>query len=187
MTGECTYNKKDESVVHKTTNVSLLDQNQNRMGVEATLNLESVNGDFENKQFSIAPGEKILIGRKVSAKSIPNKTNGYFDAKVLSRTHAEIKLIGPSLWITDLQSSNGTFVNNERLSDESQTSVPRELKSGDILDFGVDIKEDNGAILYRKVSCKVSLALKPKSVKADDTITAQDTEEILAMLQVSHI
>ena len=42
----------------------------------------------------------------------------------------------------DVGSSNGTFLNGERLSPEGVGSMPYELKSGDILEFGVDIMND---------------------------------------------
>ena len=62
------------------------------------------------------------------------------------------------VWIQDLKSSNGTFINGVRLSEEGEQSKPFELNSGDILEFGVDIKDENGTILYKKVSCSVSIS-----------------------------
>ena len=47
--------------------------------------------------------------------------------------------------IRDVGSSNGTFVNSKRLSEEGQSSEWSELKSGDILEFGIDINGENGA------------------------------------------
>ena len=47
----------------------------------------------------------------------------------------------------DTKSSNGTFVNNQRLSKGSEESPAREVCSGDILQFGVDVMENS-----RKVS-----------------------------------
>ena len=37
-------------------------------------------------------GVPLKIGRKVSSETQPESGNGYFDAKVLSRTHGEITL-----------------------------------------------------------------------------------------------
>lgn len=52
--------------------------------------------------------------------------------------------------IRDVGSSNGTFVNDKRLSEEGKSSEWSELKSGDVLEFGIDINGENGA-------CKFSL------------------------------
>jgi len=48
------------------------------------------------------------------------------------------------VFIRDLKSSNGTFVNGIRLSEEGIESAPKELKSGDVLEFGIDILQDDG-------------------------------------------
>lgn len=42
-------------------------------------------------------------------------------------------------YIKDTRSSNGTFLNNERLSNCSEVSAPHVLHSGDILQFGIEI------------------------------------------------
>lgn len=47
----------------------------------------------------------------------------------VSRLHAEISLKDGVPWITDLDSSNGTFVNHKRID------APRALEAGDILHF----------------------------------------------------
>jgi len=46
-------------------------------------------------------------------------------------------------YLQDTKSSNGTFVNNQRLSKGSEESVPREVCSGDIVQFGVDVMENS--------------------------------------------
>ena len=46
-------------------------------------------------------------------------------------------------YLQDTKSSNGTFVNNVRLSKGSEESEPKELKSGDIVQFGVDVVENS--------------------------------------------
>lgn len=66
---------------------------------------------FQEKRIVLKEGQTVKIGRKVSSKTAPDPSNGYFDAKVLSRTHAELSFSKNSLSIQDLQSSNGTFVN----------------------------------------------------------------------------
>ncbi|CAG8801003.1 8216_t:CDS:2, partial [Racocetra fulgida] len=64
---------------------------------------------------------------RMTNKNTPQtQTNGYFDSRVLSRTHAEI-------WNDNGKSSNGTFVNGKRISLEDKEGEPVELKNYDTL------------------------------------------------------
>lgn len=70
-------------------------------------------------------------------------------------------------FIMDVGSSNGTFLNGERLSAEGVGSMPWALKNGDQLDFGVDIiNVDNDTVLYKKVSLKVTIVGGDDSAKS---------------------
>ncbi|KAF7313227.1 Glycosyltransferase family 69 protein [Mycena kentingensis (nom. inval.)] len=90
-------------------------------------------------------------------KSSPCQSNGFFDSKVLSRQHAEVWAENDKCLIRDVKSSNGTFLNGERLSQEGLESEPFELKSDDILEFGIDIfGEDNKTIIHHKVAARVA-------------------------------
>ncbi|KAF8171678.1 hypothetical protein BJ912DRAFT_860437 [Pholiota molesta] len=89
-------------------------------------------------------------------KNSPGERNGFFDSKVLSRQHAEVWEEGGKIFIKDVKSSNGTFINGERLSSEAHESDPFELKSDDIVEFGIDIVgEDNKTIIHHKVAARV--------------------------------
>ncbi|KAL0958532.1 hypothetical protein HGRIS_000673 [Hohenbuehelia grisea] len=58
--------------------------------------------------------------------------------------------------IKDVKSSNGTFINGERLSPEGVESESFELKSDDIVEFGIDIVgEDNKTIIHHKVAARI--------------------------------
>lgn len=46
-------------------------------------------------------------------------------------------------FIRDTKSSNGTFVNNHRLSKSGEESPWQEVCSGDIVQFGVDVQENS--------------------------------------------
>lgn len=92
-------------------------------------------------------------------KTRPAVDNAIFDSKVLSRTHAEIWFdsgkVGQAaephrshdlqVYIKDTKSSNGTYVNEERLSACGIESPAHELKNGDRLTLGVDVLEHNTA------------------------------------------
>lgn len=45
-------------------------------------------------------------------------------------------------YLQDTKSSNGTFINSQRLSRGSEESPPCEIMSGDIIQFGVDVTEN---------------------------------------------
>ncbi|KAI9179866.1 hypothetical protein H9P43_005198 [Blastocladiella emersonii ATCC 22665] len=119
--------------------------------------LEDVGGARHNKTFDLY--ERIKVGRATSSKTTPMPSNGFFDSKVLSRSHAEVWAEDGKVFIRDVGSSNGTFVNGTRLSEENQTSAGVELHTGDRIEFGVDIMNDtNTDVLFKKVAVAVRLA-----------------------------
>jgi hypothetical protein len=142
-------------------------QNSARPGTQSTdqsnpvLYLLSLNGTFERKTISVPYfPENLRIGRQTNAKTQPTPNNGYFDSKVLSRSHAEIWADRQGkIWIRDVRSSNGTFVNGTRLSAENRDSEPHELQTSDHLELGIDIvSEDQQTIVHHKVAAKVEHA-----------------------------
>ncbi|KAJ5551112.1 hypothetical protein N7535_000945 [Penicillium sp. DV-2018c] len=127
----------------------------------AILILAPMNGTFDRKQINVPCYPDVLrIGRQTNAKTMPTPTNGFFDSKVLSRQHAEVWADrSGKIWIRDVKSSNGTFVNGHRLSPENRESEPHELREGDTLELGIDIvSEDQSTIVHHKVSSKVEHA-----------------------------
>ncbi|KAJ5095640.1 hypothetical protein NUU61_004996 [Penicillium alfredii] len=127
----------------------------------AILSLVPVNGTFEKKQINVPFYPELLrIGRQTNAKTVPTPVNGFFDSKVLSRQHAEVWADkSGKIWIRDVKSSNGTFVNGHRLSPENRESEPNELRENDTLELGIDIvSEDQNTIVHHKVSAKVEHA-----------------------------
>ncbi|KAG6831359.1 hypothetical protein H0H87_005370 [Tephrocybe sp. NHM501043] len=120
------------------------------------LYLYPLNDSFIPKHISLAHGQRVKIGRQTNAKTAPGERNGYFDSKVLSRQHAEVWEDGGKIYIKDVKSSNGTFINGERLSPEGIESEPNELKNDDIVEFGIDIVgDDNKTIIHHKVAARV--------------------------------
>ncbi|CEG67318.1 Putative Cytoplasm to vacuole targeting protein Vps64 [Rhizopus microsporus] len=129
-----------------------------------TVILKPYNPHFQTRTLEIRDKSRIKIGRQTSSKTLPSPYNGYFDSKVLSRQHAEIFCDKQKVYIRDIKSSNGTFVNGYRLSGEGEESEPYEIRSNDMVEFGVDI--DN---MYHKVSCVVYIYPLPLS-QVDDNI-----------------
>ncbi|KAF2110183.1 hypothetical protein BDV96DRAFT_615479 [Lophiotrema nucula] len=133
---------------------------QNQEGT-AILHLIPLNGTFDRKTITVPFFPDVLrIGRQTNNKTIPTPANGYFDSKVLSRQHAEIWADrNGKIWIRDVKSSNGTFVNGGRLSQENRDSDPHELREQDTLELGIDIvSEDQKTIVHHKVAARVEHA-----------------------------
>lgn len=127
----------------------------------ALLYLLPMNGTFERKTIHVPAYPDVLrIGRQTNAKTAPTPTNGFFDSKVLSRQHAEIYAERAGrVFIRDVKSSNGTFVNGKRLSPENKESEPHELREQDVLELGIDIvSEDQKTVVHHKVAARVEHA-----------------------------
>ncbi|KAG0218488.1 hypothetical protein BGX33_007270 [Mortierella sp. NVP41] len=120
--------------------------------------LEPDNSGFAIKSLELPDQTRIKIGRQTGVATAPSNSNGYFDSKVLSRVHAEVWSDSGKVYIRDLKSSNGTFLNGRRLSAESVESEPFILNQNDTLEFGIDIMDENGSLLHEKVSCKIYIS-----------------------------
>jgi len=122
------------------------------------LYLTPANGTFERKTITVPIYPDLLrIGRQTNNNTLPTLQNGYFDSKVLSRQHAEIWAErNGKVFIRDVKSSNGTFVNGQRLSHENENSDPHELREQDMLELGIDImSEDQKTVVHPKVAARV--------------------------------
>lgn len=142
-------------------NAGRIEATSNPSEPPAILSLLPMTGTFERKHINVPYfPEALKIGRQTNAKTVPTATNGYFDSKVLSRQHAEVWADrNGKIWIRDVKSSNGTFVNGVRLSPENRDSEPHELRENDTLELGIDIvSEDQKSIVHHKVSAKVEHA-----------------------------
>ncbi|KAK9497592.1 hypothetical protein O3M35_004291 [Rhynocoris fuscipes] len=102
--------------------------------------------------------QPVKIGRSV-ARARPATNNAIFDCKVLSRNHALIWYNNGKFFLQDTKSSNGTFVNNHRLSKSGEESVPREVCSGDIVQFGVDVLENTRKVTHGCIVANLKLYL----------------------------
>jgi hypothetical protein len=161
-------------------------------GRQPVLYLLSLNGSFERKTISVPYfPETLRIGRQTNAKTVPTPINGYFDSKVLSRQHAEIWADNSGkVWIRDVKSSNGTFVNGTRLSPENRESDPHELQTQDHLELGIDIvSEDQKTIVHHKVAAKVEHAgfIAPSSNVLDINFGDLDPSNGAIMLPVGGV
>ncbi len=68
-------------------------------------------------------GPTMVLGRDAAADI-------HLDNRALSRRHAQIEKRGAAIWIRDLGSQNGTFVNGERIN------APQPLNTDDVVEVG---------------------------------------------------
>ncbi|XP_030063884.1 sarcolemmal membrane-associated protein isoform X16 [Microcaecilia unicolor] len=104
--------------------------------------------------------EPVKIGRSV-ARCRPAQNNATFDCKVLSRNHALVWFDHKTckFYLQDTKSSNGTFINSQRLSRGSEESPPCEILSGDVIQFGVDVTENTRKVTHGCIVSTVKLFL----------------------------
>ena len=108
---------------------------------------------FRGTRFPVRRGETIL-GRSPYCSVVVS--NG-----LASRQHAALRLTGDALFVEDLESSNGTFVNDERVAE------PRPLEDGDVLRIGSDLlKVEVGASIEES-----GVSTLEESMKAPDEST----------------
>ncbi|XP_029456803.1 sarcolemmal membrane-associated protein isoform X9 [Rhinatrema bivittatum] len=104
--------------------------------------------------------EPVKIGRSV-ARCRPAQNNATFDCKVLSRNHALVWFEHKTckFYLQDTKSSNGTFINSQRLSRGSEESPPCEILSGDVIQFGVDVTENTRKVTHGCIVSTIKLFL----------------------------
>ncbi|TPX33825.1 hypothetical protein SmJEL517_g03348 [Synchytrium microbalum] len=82
-----------------------------------------------------------------------------FRSKVVSRTHAEIWIgADGQVYFRDVGSSSGSFLNRLRLSPSGKESRPYPVKSGDIIQLGVDYQGRQEDI-YKSVMIKIFITV----------------------------
>lgn len=85
-----------------------------------TWKIQAITGEYAGQEISI--DRDMLVGRHQDADVL-------LQSAEVSRKHAALLLKEQALWVQDLNSSNGTFVNDLRIETESP------LQAGDIVQF----------------------------------------------------
>jgi len=97
---------------------------------------------FEPIERNLVEGVVAKIGRQVNRPNNnaaqASKESIWFQSKVVSRSHAEIWAKDCQVYLRDVGSSSGTFLNRLRLSPSNKESRPYPLKDGDIIQLGID-------------------------------------------------
>lgn len=108
----------------------------------ATYALRFIAGKYKGGQFPLRPNREIIVGRGSEFDMV-------LDEDMVSRRHAKLATYHGQIVLQDLKSTNGTFVNGERIN------VAR-LKVGDKILVGTSIMEllrlDEGPISQRPTS-----------------------------------
>src|ERR1700743_2316827 len=87
--------------------------------------LRFISGKYQGGEFPIATDKQILVGRSSDLDMV-------LVEDMVSRKHARIAMQGDQIWIEDLGSTNGTFVNGEKVK-------KARLKEGDRVLIGTSI------------------------------------------------
>ncbi|OAD62603.1 Sarcolemmal membrane-associated protein [Eufriesea mexicana] len=141
---------------NQNSNLKVNSIQSNKMTAKGILICRDNSHPFEERTLSLE--QAVKVGRSVArARATPN--NAIFDCKVLSRNHALLWYSGGKFFLQDTRSSNGTFVNNERLSTAGVESTPKEVCSGDIVQFGVDVIESTKKIRHGCIVATLKLYL----------------------------
>jgi len=86
-----------------------------------------------------------------------DSSNGFFDCKVLSRAQAMILFEDEKFFLIDTGSSNGSFVNNIRLSKAGEESKLTRIFTNDVLRFGSDVLDKSRQVTQKCIVCKIRL------------------------------
>src|SRR5579883_573204 len=87
--------------------------------------LRFISGKYQGGEFPVVPEKQILIGRSSDLDMV-------LVEDMVSRKHARISMQTDQIWIEDLGSTNGTFVNGEKIKRSR-------LKEGDRVLIGTSI------------------------------------------------
>src|SRR5271166_3151135 len=89
--------------------------------------LRFISGKYQGGEFPIVPDKQIVVGRSSDLDMV-------LVEDMVSRKHARIAMQQDQIWIEDLGSTNGTFVNGEKIK-------RARLKEGDRVLIGTSIRK----------------------------------------------
>ncbi|TFY52402.1 hypothetical protein EVG20_g10566 [Dentipellis fragilis] len=125
------------------------------------LYLYPLNDTFSPIRLHLPASQRVEIDRRTRRDSAsPGGRERVFDSLTMSKKHAEVWEDSGGIFIKDIGSSNGTFVNGERLSPEGEASEPLQLQTDDIVEFGQNmLREPNSTAIYPCVCARVVCVL----------------------------
>ena len=84
--------------------------------------LECTSGHLRGKRVTLRPDKAVTFGRDRANTAI-------IQDRKLSRIHCQVEIINNQIVVTDLNSTNGTYVNGKRIDEET-------INVGDVIAFG---------------------------------------------------
>lgn len=123
---------------------------------------------FEPRVLSFQQDNPFLIGRCDTLP--PAEDNAKFKYLNVSRSHASLSFESGKFWVEDKGSTNGTFLNNDRVG-----KLARKLQNGDILQLGTTAPDSKCVIALVKL-CYPSTE---KTISMDSLIDQLEREENL--------
>ncbi len=189
MAGDCFINGKTVE-----TESELKSGDQLRLGLQQLAIVDSREQPKAGKQapqpkqqkiehWTLKPDHPKLQGKlyTVRNKLVVGRDKGcgmMLPSKLLSRQHAELEVQGSSLWVHDLDSSNGTFVDGERVEKTF-------LKGGETLSFAkIDfqviaptVKEDLDQTMVRR-AIDIETIAQAKKASLEDSIAELELDRL---------
>lgn len=134
-----------------------------------------IKGKYSGGEFSIREGQKLSIGRDISSDV------AIVDSKV-SRNHASITARDGKLFIEDHNSTNGTYVNGEKLSPSTATElkIGSNFSVGDstiLVGDGAAPDENAPEISFKENSFTKSRKVQEKTIPETKIETPEEDEE----------
>ncbi|KAL0075393.1 hypothetical protein J3Q64DRAFT_1823626 [Phycomyces blakesleeanus] len=102
----------------------------------------------------LEPGFTYPIGRFSDRANISHGVS--FKSKVVSRAHAQMWTENSKVFISDMNSSSGTYLNHVRIGTPGTRSNAHEVSNGDIVQLGMDFQEGVEP-MYRAVKMRVEI------------------------------
>jgi pSer/pThr/pTyr-binding forkhead associated (FHA) protein len=105
--------------------------------------LRFISGKYQGGEFPVVADRQVIVGRSSDLDMV-------LVEDMVSRKHARITVQGDQIWIEDLGSTNGTFVNGEKIKRASLKEGDRvligtsilKLIAGDAPREGIDVKRE---------------------------------------------
>ena len=124
------------------------------MGIGSNYALKFISGKYQGGEFPLRADREIVVGRSADLDMV-------LVEDMVSRRHARIAVSNGRIVIADLGSTNGTFVNGQRIEET-------ELKEGDRILIGT-------SILKLVVQAEGGASLDPQAIKSQMARAAQHT------------
>ncbi|HTM47026.1 MAG TPA: DUF4388 domain-containing protein [Polyangiaceae bacterium] len=132
--------------------------------------LRFISGKYQGGEFPVDENREIVVGRSSDLDMV-------LVEEMVSRKHARMRLVGGSIELEDLGSTNGTFVNGERITQVRLKEGDRVLIGSNILKV-VTIADEQAEPATRRGSEPSAPARSPRRADASESRMSGDLTEI---------